>query len=274
MTAQPGPRRAEVVVVDRSNAPAGGLTVRDFVVREDGVPREVASVTPAAPPSPIVLLVDNSQAAEPSIAYLRKALSDFVASFAARENPPRLGVWTFGERPTKVVTEATAAVVAREIERLFHRPSTGAHMLQAIVEACADLVKANAGQPALVAFVVESGVEFSQEDHLRVAQALRRAGATLWVVALQSRASALNESLENRERAAVIGDVSVESGGLNLMVLSPQGLPDAFAQLQRILTSRLSIAYARPESLVPPERLEITTTRDDLRVLTPRWTGR
>jgi hypothetical protein len=250
------------------------LTPRDFVVREDGVQREVASVTPAALPSPIVLLVDNSQATEPAVAYLRKGLSSFVSGLPGGDPQPRLGLWTFGERPTKVVTEATAAVVQREVDRLFHRPSTGAHMLQAIVEVCADLVKAKAGQPALVAFVVESGVEFSQEDHLRVAQALRRAGATLWVVALQSRASALNESLENRERAAVIGDVSVESGGLNFMVLSPQGLPDAFQQLQRILASRLSVAYARPDSLVPPERLEIITTRDDLRVLTPRWTGR
>jgi hypothetical protein len=221
----------------------------------------------------VVLLVDNSQAAEPAIAYLRQGLTSFVAALTP-DNPVPIGLRTFGERPTLVALPTTGAVVQREINRLFHRPGAGAHMLQAIVETCDDLIKAGATAPALVAFVVEAGPEFSQEDRLRVRQALRRAGATLWVVVLQASAGGLLSTSENRERAAVIGDGASESGGLNLQVLSPQGIPDAFERMHTLLTSRLTIAYARPETLIQPETLAIATRREDLRVLAPRSIGR
>jgi hypothetical protein len=263
-----------VTVVDRDDRPVTNLTARDFIVREDGVAREIGTVSAGCAPSPVVLLVDNSQAAEPAIAHLRQGLTNFVAALTPADRPVPIGLRTFGERPTLVSLPTTGAVVQREINRLFHRPGTGAHMLQAITETCDDLVKAGATAPALVAFVVEAGPEFSQEDRVRVRQALRRAGATLWVVVLQASAGGLLSTTENRERAAVIGDGTSESGGLNLQVLSPQGIPDAFARMQALLTSRLTIAYARPETLIQPQTLAITTRREDLRVLAPRWIGR
>ena len=135
-------------------------------------------------------------------------------------------------------------------------------------------MKAGAERPALVAFVVESGPEFSQENRARIGQILRRAGATLWVVVLNAPAAGLLETDENRERAAVVGDATAESGGLNLTVLSTLGIPGAFEQLAALLTSRVRLAYARPETLIPPEKLEVTTRREDLKVLSPRWADR
>jgi hypothetical protein len=129
-------------------------------------------------------------------------------------------------------------------------------------------------RPALVAFVAEAGAEFSQTDRPRVARALQRAGATLWVVVLQAPAGGLLTTTENRERAAVIGDGTVESGGLNLQVLSAQGVPAAFERLAKLLTSRVRVTYARPDALVPPKELEVTVRREGVRVLAPRWAGR
>src|SRR3712207_3439658 len=45
-----------------TGAPVDSLTVRDVVVREDGVEREVLRVAPAAEPMQVALLVDNSEA--------------------------------------------------------------------------------------------------------------------------------------------------------------------------------------------------------------------
>jgi hypothetical protein len=272
--AQRGPQQTDVIVVDRDNNPVTNLTVRDIIVREDGMAREVATVGPGGPPSPVVLLIDTSQAAEPAIADLRKGLTSFVAALTAAGSPVQIGLRTFGDRPTKVNDPTSGAAVQRGIDRLFHQPGTGAHMLATIVETSNDLVKAGAVRPALVAFVAESGPEFSQDSRPRVAQALQRAGATLWVVVLQTPAGGLVDTAENRERAAVIGDGTIESGGLDFRVLSPQGLPPAFDRLRTLFTSRLRITYARPDTLIPPKEREVTTRREDLRVLAPRWTGR
>jgi hypothetical protein len=268
--AQRSPLLADVIVVDRDNNPVTNLTASDFIVREDGAVREVGAVVPAGPPSPIVLLVDNSQAANTAIADLRQALTKFVSSLTTSDAPAQIGLRTFGERPTKLADPTASTAVLRGIEGLFHRPGAGAHMLEAIAETTADLVKARAERPALVAFVVESGPEFSQEDRRRVTQALQRAGATLWVVVLQTPGG-VPQTDENRERAAVIGDVTIESGGLDVRVLSPQGIPSAFDRVQRLLASRVRIAYGRPDSLIPPKTLEITTKREGLRVLASRW---
>ncbi len=51
------------------------VTPADLVVREDGVAREILSVTPATDPMRVALLVDNSQAATQSIQFLRDALN-------------------------------------------------------------------------------------------------------------------------------------------------------------------------------------------------------
>ena len=272
-SAQRSPRQQEVdvIVVDRNNDPVRDLTAGDFVVREDGVAREVVRVGPAPPPSPIVLLVDNSQVAEPSILDLRRGLANFVDGMAAAEATVQLGLRTFGERPTKVSDPTSAASVRVGIDRIFSRAGTGAYLLEAIVETCRDLSAAGASHPALVAFVVESGPEFSQDDRQRVAGALKQAGATLWTVVVQARASSLPNTPEARERAAVIGDGTVESGGLNFPILSPQTIPQALARIQALFTARHRITYGRPDTLIPPERLEITARREGFRVLAPRW---
>ncbi len=266
-------QQANVIVVDRSGNPVTDLTSDDFVVREDGVAREVISVSPAGPPSPVVLLVDNSQAMEPTVLDLRKGLSTFVDAIAASDASVQIGLRTFGERPTKVSDPTSAAIVQLGIERIFHRTGTGAYMLEAIVETCNDLAKAGAVNPALVVFVAESGPEFSEDDRPRVAQALARAGATLWVVALQARAGALVSSPQVRERAAVIGDGTIESGGMSFPILSSQSIPQAFERVHALFASRQQITYGRPDTLIPPKTLEITARREDLRVLAPRSAG-
>src|SRR5580765_6051361 len=60
-----------------NGSPVTDLTVTDFVVREDRLSREVVRVSPAPPPSHVMLLVDDSQEAQASIPFLRAGVSGF-----------------------------------------------------------------------------------------------------------------------------------------------------------------------------------------------------
>jgi len=264
-------RGVVVSTVLASGAPATGLSAADFIVREDGVPREVIRVGPAPPPSHVLLLVDDSNSMQFRIAFLRSALAKFIPQMAALNPAPQLSLMTFGERPTRrVAFTANAASVEQAAKRLFPISGAGAYFLQGIVEACQDLRKRAAPSPVIVAFVAEASPEFSNDSRKQVAAALESAGASLWVVALQETSNA-DRSPEGYERAAVLGDVTVLSGGMTRMILGDQSIEPAFGGLASLLTSRTLVFYGRPESTIPPASIEVTTKRPDVRVIASRW---
>src|SRR5512144_1796519 len=90
-------RSMYVSVTDRQGLPVTGLPARDFLVREDGVAREVLVAEPADDPITLALLVDNSAASTPYIADIRRGLTAFVKKMAG---PNPIAVMTFGDRPT------------------------------------------------------------------------------------------------------------------------------------------------------------------------------
>jgi hypothetical protein len=180
---------------------------------------------------------------------------------------------TFGERPTHVVDYTNSPIVlSAGIDRLFSHTGAGAYFLEAVVETCQRLKKRQAPRPVIVAFVAEGGPEFSNLTYDRVQEALQGAGAALWAVTLDDNAPD-QMSREGRERAIVLGDVTIRTGGMNKAVLSRQGIETGFKSIATLLTSQYDITYGRPESLIPPTRLEVTARRKDVRVLAPRWTG-
>jgi hypothetical protein len=156
------------------------------------------------------------------------------------------------------------------IDRIFSRAGTGAYLLEAILETSAELGAFDDARPTIVAFVVEDGPEFSNTLADHVADRLRESGVVLWTIVLQGRPAPLFSS-EVRERAEVVTDVAVRSGGLSRTVLSQQAVPGALADVASLLASTYRITYGRPDTLVPPEELEVTVRREDLRVLAPRW---
>ena len=66
-------------------------------------------------------------------------------------------------------------------------------------------------------------------------------------------------STEARERAAVLGDVTRDSGGMNKVVLSAQGIEQAFNTVAALISSRYLVTYGRPDAMVPPDKLEVTS---------------
>jgi hypothetical protein len=270
---QRGGREQQLVVSAFTGvfAPVTDLTAADVIVREDGLAREVVQITAAPPPSHLVLLVDDSQASQPAVPYLRTALAGFIRRVSGAAPAPQLSLWTFGERPTRRADFLpTSTAAEKAAASIFPTPGAGAYFLQAVTEAARDLAKRSATHPVIVAFVAESGPEFSNDTRTQVAAALETSGASLWIVALQD---ARNDDLspEAMERAAVIGDVTTNSGGLTRTVLSGQGIEPAFDGLAALLTSRLLVTYGRPDQLIPPKALEVTTRRPGVRLAFSHW---
>jgi VWFA-related protein len=116
-----------VSAVDKDGEPVAGLGPEAFVVREDGVRREVLRVSRATEPIDIALLVDNSTAASDEITFLREALSKFVAKMAPGNN---IAVITLADRPTIVVdyTNDTKRL-GDAVGRLFSMPGSGMTLL-------------------------------------------------------------------------------------------------------------------------------------------------
>lgn len=264
-------RSVVVTVIDRNGAPVPDLAPDALVVREDGVAREIVRLAPAAPPTEIALLVDDSQAAMPLVRDLREALTTFADAVADMSPAPAVRLVTTGDRPTVVVDfNPSFSAVSRGIDRISPRPGAGATLMEAIVETARDLRARKAQRPVIVAFVVEAGPEFGTLRRSHVADALREAGASLWTIVLTS-ARGGGESDSDRERDMVVGDVTRESGGINRTVLAGQQLPAAFERLAATLGAGYEVTYGRPETLIPPSRIEVQARDSALTVVTSRW---
>ena len=266
-------RTIAVTVVDRAGAPLTGLTAKDFVVRENGLAREVISVAAAPPPPQVAILLDDSQATQNTTTFLRPAMTSFLKTLAAAEPAPQIALWTFGERPTRRVNfTPTAAAIEKAVMQIFPVNGAGAYFLEAIGEAVRELRTRQAEGAAIVAFVAERGPEFSSVLEKQITEALRSVRASLWVVTLQVDGQPLNTT-EARERARVLGDTTLQSGGVNDVILTPQALESAFGRIAAQLTHRYAVTYGRPESLIPPDRTDVEVKRPDVQVRASRWAG-
>jgi Ca-activated chloride channel family protein len=264
-TAQVQERSVYASVMDKSGAPVTALTPADFIVREDGVQREVLRVSTANDPLQIALLVDTSQAIERHVSDLRAALLAFVRQMTPKHEIAIIG---FGERPT-VLAEYTRDVASLEkgIGRLFARRGTGAYMLDAIVEASRAL-RAREGARSVMIVITAEGPEFSERYHQTVLDQLGNTAALYSFVLTRRRSNPLDDAAQQRELTLAKG--ATATGGRREHLLTSMALRDRLAELAAELNNQLLVDYARPGSLVPPERIDVSVTRTDLTVRAPR----
>lgn len=242
-----------VSVVDKAGAPVFDLTSKDFVVREDGVAREILGVTRDTDPLQIALLIDNSAPMQNSIVDLRRAAAAFVD--ATHERVP-IALITLAERPTIAAGYTTdRAVLHRAIDRLFAYRS-GNYLLDGIAETSQGLSKRTMWRSAIVA-ITAMGPEMSYRDYTAVLRFFREGGASLHVIALGTSAGAPS-------REIVLGKGTEETGGRYDNVFAASGLEFRARQTASEVSNQYRITYARPERLVPPRNTEVSVRRTDL----------
>jgi VWFA-related protein len=254
-----------VSVVNDAGLPVPDLGPSDFIVREDNIAREVLNVRPADEPMQIALLVDTSQVARNDIAHMRTALPAFVTALT---NPNESGaknqiaLIAFGERPT-VFTEYTSspAELQKGINRIWAQQGSGPYFVDAVYEAVEAFKKREATRPVIVAIVAEGG-EMSYRQYDQVLDSLRASGAPLYALMIGTPSSSLSD--EARNRNMVLDKGTTDTGGRRDQLLAPSALGDRLTLLARQLLHQYKVTYARPQSLIPPERVTVAAAKPGL----------
>jgi VWFA-related protein len=252
-----------ISVLDAKKAPVKELTPADIAVREDGVAREVLRVRPATAPLTIALLVDDSAAATPAIADIRTGLLGFLE---ALDGQHEVALISFGERST-VLADYTRdrERLKRAAMRVFARPASGAYFLDALTDASRGLEKREPQRPVIVAIVTE-GVEFSNQSHERVLQQLEASRAASHALVLTVARPANQAADEIRQRNVVLDQGTRGSGGRRDQLLASLALPATLRELASELQHQWVVTYGRPDSLVPPERVQVEAKREGITV--------
>jgi VWFA-related protein len=245
-----------VSAVDKDGEPVSGLGPDAFIVREDGARREVLRVSRATEPIDIALLVDNSTAASQEITFFRDALSKFVAKMAPGNN---IAVITLADRPTIVVDYTSDTKrLSDATGRLFPMPQSGMTLLDGILETAQGLARRETPRAVIVP-VITDGTEFTNRYSNDVVAALDRVHAALHIVGIGQFIHSEEQGI--RERSFLLSDGPAKSGGQYITLLSPHGLDPALQRLARELSSQYKVIYGRPQSLIPPERTEVSSAK-------------
>src|SRR5262245_48333966 len=95
---------------------------------------------------------------------------------------------------------------------------------------------------------------------MSVLEPLRASGASLNVVTVG------NPRNNNYDRSVVIGMGTRDTGGRNEIVLTGSALAGRMKQIANELTHQYRVTYARPDTLIPPEQVTISTAKPGLTV--------
>jgi VWFA-related protein len=257
-------KTVSVTVTDDKGNPVEGLSREDVALLENGVARDVVSLTLDRRPLTLAFLLDTSEAVASS---LRLHLIDAVVGFL-RQLPDgsRYALWTTGDRPMKLVDFTTEADAVRNALRRV-APQGGTTMLDAIVEASEDLKKKE-GERFAVGAVTGVGPEFSSRSKEQVVDRLKDDSATFLGLIIEEGAT----SLENRNTYDYVFDhLARKSGGLFEVTLSAMGAENSLKKMAAHLRSQYQLTYATVPDLKPRKiEVQIARPRTRVRVGPPR----
>jgi len=269
VSAQPKQTDVYVSVLDAKGEPATGLTAEDFRVREDSTAREVLKAGPATEPLTVALLVDDSQATTPATQMIREAVDAFITALSGKAE---ISIVTFGERPTIVADYSTDPIKLKEAaKRIFPRAGAGAYLMDAIVDVSRGFKKREAKRPVIAVLMMESDVEFSNRHYDNVLKELQTGGGTLHVVALGVPPGSMSDEIRNRDQVVALG--TERTGGRRDNVIALTAAAPRMKQLAAELTHQYVVTYTRPETLIPPEKIEVTVSKPGLTARARTRTG-
>jgi Ca-activated chloride channel family protein len=245
-----------VSAVDEKGEPIGGLGPNDFIVREDGAPREVLRVSRAIEPIDIAILVDDSGASEQLIPRVREALRPFIARMTDGNQIALVGL---ADRPTILANyTSNPTLLEKGIGLLWPRSRAGSTLLDGIFEVSRGLERRETPRAVIVPVITDGG-DFANRQYEQVIEEVKRASVAIHAVTVGNFNSTDQDELRNRGR--MLDEGTRISGGQRVNLLVPMSVQQALDRLGRELLSQYKVVYGHPESLIPPTRFEVSARR-------------
>jgi hypothetical protein len=108
------------------------------------------------------------------------------------------------------------------------------------------------------------GIEYSNLQYDSVLKQLAASGASLHVLAVGSPSSSMADEMRNRNM--VLSEGTARTGGRRDQVLTPSGIAEALPRVADELLNQYKVSYSRPESLIPPEKIQVRVSRPGVTV--------
>jgi hypothetical protein len=141
------------------------------------------------------------------------------------------------------------------IGRLFAMNASGMTLLDALVEVSTGLQRRETPRAVIVP-VITDGTEFTNRYFRDVIAAVSKAGAAVHALAIGSFYVTDDTS---RERAFVLDMGTKDTGGQRVTLLADSAVTQALSRLARELSSQYKVVYGRPESLLQPDKIEVSS---------------
>ena len=112
----------------------------------------------------------------------------------------------------------------------------------------------------MIVAITTEGPELSGRHYDTVLEPLRASGAAFHVVSVGAPVN------NDHNRSIVLQQGTRDSGGRYDTVLAGTALTGRLKQVAAELTHQFRVTYARPNTLIPPERVSVTAARSGLTV--------
>jgi len=255
-----------VSIVDKAGAPVATAVPSDLVIREDGQIREILAMRKATEPIDVAVLMDTSAAAVSQFVDLRQGVESFIAGMKGHA---QISLVEFGERPRVLAGFTTSATALAEgMGLVFGRTRAGAYTIEAVLETVGGLQQRNAERKAIIV-VWLGGTEFSSSSAQEAIEKLTACGASLNVITVTAGTPADNDTLEGRQREMLFDRGTDLTGGSRQNIVTSMGIKPALNRVTRDLLGQYRVTYARPDRLIPPEKITVASAN---RALTVRGT--
>jgi len=256
-----GPRERTMFVsaVDQKGEPVEGLGPNDFIVREDGAAREVLRVSRATEPIDIAILVDDSGASEGVMPRVREGLTAFINRMSKGN---QIAIIAMADRPTILSDYSSNTTrLLDAVGLLWPRSRSGSTFMDSLYEVARGLERRETPRAVIVPVMTDGG-DFVNRHYEQVMPEVKKAGAAIHAVTVGNFMSSDTDELRNRGR--VLAEGTKDTGGQRVNLLTPMAVQSSLERLARELSSQYKVVYGRPESLIPPEKIEVSARRPGL----------
>jgi hypothetical protein len=246
-------RTVYISAVDAKGVLVTNLTTADIVVKENQQVRAVTELVRATERVHMAVLIDDGGEGtlQPAVARLLTAAHGRAAFSLSILNPQP---FRLNDYSTEI--EVLGPAIGRIVQRgLIQRDPT--QLIEAVAWAATDLQKRKLSRPTIVALTNGGEAEVSDVANY-ILNDLRMSGASLHLV-----------YVGGVPRGKVLVDGPRLSGGSSSLANGTQAFSQALTAVAATLANQYRLTYVLPDGIRANERLEVTTSRADVKIVAP-----